>query len=221
MSRFLNGSNSYQSTRAVYSSPVKMADRKIVSRGESFNDSSVKNKWRWEWTEATHDDEKVSKHIRKLTKAGHALCLVCDSELNYGSRGRVVFEKHLLSVQHKKAVKGIDGSSTLSGKIFFKESLCLARDKYDFTRISEVCPNLSLFCLCATFTLSARGPPKHPNSILHSQNKSKMLPGEAFKCTSKVYFSSASGGLRPPDPPTGRCPCTPPGAWPAPGPLPH
>ena len=62
----------------------------MVESGEAYDDSNVKNKWRWEWTETSYGDEKVAKHIRKLSKAGHAVCIVCDFELNYCSRGRVV-----------------------------------------------------------------------------------------------------------------------------------
>ena len=58
---------------------------KIVNRGELFNDSSVPNKWKWEWlsksVQVGEQEQCIGEHMRKIDVAGTARSLVCTKKL--------------------------------------------------------------------------------------------------------------------------------------------
>ena len=85
----------------------------IVNRGEYFDDSSSKNKWRWEWTDklvkvqSVSDEEKekferIGQHIRKVDVVGRARCVLCLAEIVYNFRGCVALTEHLTTKKHRE-----------------------------------------------------------------------------------------------------------------------
>ncbi len=72
-------------------------------------DSGVKNKWNWNWLQ--HSVEvQLEKHgvktfkleaiFQKIDVPGKAWCTTCESEINYGSRGRVAMIDHVKGKSH-------------------------------------------------------------------------------------------------------------------------
>ena len=102
--------------RAVCYIPV-MAGRRIVERGQKFDDSKATNSWRWEWAEHVVNSvtERIGEHIRKIDSSGLAFCTLCKSDLNYGPRGRVALEDHLKRKKHKSEKSALKGCSVISG----------------------------------------------------------------------------------------------------------
>ena len=71
-------------------------DPTLVTRGDNFNESGIKNKWRWEWcgnsvkVKSNPDMfERIGEHIRKLSSAGTARCVLCPADIMYSLHGCV------------------------------------------------------------------------------------------------------------------------------------
>ena len=105
-------------TWPVTSGLSNMADRRIVNKGESFDEKGVKNSWRWEWTEKFFKDERLGTHIRKIQKPGTAVCVICNREINYALRGRVALQDHCSTAKHKAAKDSLKGNASIDGKCF-------------------------------------------------------------------------------------------------------
>eukprot|EP00745_Piridium_sociabile_P031851 TRINITY_DN52985_c0_g2_i1.p3 TRINITY_DN52985_c0_g2~~TRINITY_DN52985_c0_g2_i1.p3 ORF type:complete len:114 (+),score=21.14 TRINITY_DN52985_c0_g2_i1:261-602(+) len=95
-----------------------MAHRKdIVERSKcSTLDESLKNKWRWEWTEEKVDKELIGEFIRKVEAQGIAYCLICRKEINYSKRGKVALVDHIKCRNHKTGIESRKTNTTLPGR---------------------------------------------------------------------------------------------------------
>ena len=93
-----------------------MAARKIVQRGDKFDDTGVKNRWRWEWLEYKMNGENLRRYVRKLEPPGMAFCALCQKELNYSSRGRTALEVHFTTAKHREAETSLQANATIAGK---------------------------------------------------------------------------------------------------------
>jgi len=91
------------------------ANRRIVERSDHFDDRPCKNAWRWEWVDIQVDKEWIGDCIRKIQKPGTALCVACDCEIIYGSRGAQTLEEHLKRPKHAKARKSLKNNTTIEG----------------------------------------------------------------------------------------------------------
>ena len=109
-----------------------MADRKIVERGELFEeDSTCANKWKWEWMDVSVDEERIGNHIRKIARSGVTICTICGSK-EYGTRGRVALTDHIKSNSHATAVKSIQGNFAITG---MSSNLILVGVRYQENKI--------------------------------------------------------------------------------------
>lgn len=74
-------------------------------------DSSVKNKFRWEWLEKKVDlklkkqevSVLLSECIQKINIPGKAICSLCKDQIYYGGRGWNSLLSHLNSSKHLKS----------------------------------------------------------------------------------------------------------------------
>lgn len=94
----------------------------VVKRSDTYNDSGVKNKWRWEWCEKSirvksNPDvyELIGEHFRKLSTAGIARCELCLADVSYALRGYVTLSEHLGTKKHRERYAALDKNSTLPG----------------------------------------------------------------------------------------------------------
>lgn len=82
----------------------------------SIDDTGIRNKWRFEWLE-----ERDSKHCklgvwcRKINKAGHCFCVLCNRYINYGSNGKKVLFKHSMDNEHQMLMRAQELTQTLPG----------------------------------------------------------------------------------------------------------
>jgi hypothetical protein len=91
---------------------VKVIDRQDIFKLSEI-DSSVKNKFKWDWLERQVEikDENFQCSVylvqcfRKVDIAGKAECIVCCDFINYGSRGSIALVDHVKSVKHVKKEK--------------------------------------------------------------------------------------------------------------------
>ena len=73
-----------------------MADRRVVNRGDSFDDSTAKNSWKWTWLETwVGEEELLSDHIRKMNAVGTAFCELYLCNIVYNLRGSVALEDYM------------------------------------------------------------------------------------------------------------------------------
>ena len=103
---------------------VNMATARVVNRGETFDNSSVKNKWRWEWSEKSvkirsspDEFEQVGQHIRKINVAGSARCVLCSADSVYTKRGCVALNEHLLTKKHRERCAALQNNTGLPDKV--------------------------------------------------------------------------------------------------------
>ena len=87
----------------------------------NYDDSSVTNKWKWEWmdkvvTQEGGASERAGIFVRKVLTAGHAHCILCRSKIVYGSRGVIAITDHLKCRDHINLKKLRKDASTLKGK---------------------------------------------------------------------------------------------------------
>ena len=68
-------------------------------------DKGIKNPWWWDWVESKSGGFFLSEFIWKLNKPGKALCLWCDAEINYASRGEKGLVTHVKSYKHRSQIK--------------------------------------------------------------------------------------------------------------------
>ena len=106
----------------------------IVERSEKeldYDDSTVTNKWRWDWLEKRvtfNPLEKFRKlqswnggdvtmnvidHIRKLTTSGLAMCISCDCDIAYSERDVRTLLNHLQTNKHFVAVNSLKKNQSL------------------------------------------------------------------------------------------------------------
>ena len=71
-------------------------------------DAGVKNSWRWDWLERSHEGElkRYKACFHKLKAAGKAYCSLCRSELSYGSIGARALKDHIVGKLHQQKIKG-------------------------------------------------------------------------------------------------------------------
>ena len=79
-------------------------------------DTGLKNRWRWDWLEAEHEGDKISRFFEKLKIAGKAYCKLCRCEIAYKSTGKRALFDHLKGKQHNEKVKTSNDNFRLSGK---------------------------------------------------------------------------------------------------------
>ena len=110
----------------------------IVERSEKeldYDDSTVTNKWRWDWLEKRvtfNPLEKFRKlqswnggdvtmnvidHIRKLTTSGLARCISCNCDIAYSERGVHTLLNHLQTYKHFVAVNSLKKNQSLRGAL--------------------------------------------------------------------------------------------------------
>ena len=107
------------------SGPVVQHKCTIVHRGSKFDtdddktSKEVTNPWKWSWMEYTVNCDghvqRLGDTIRKLTKVGTAMCVLCDKEIKYGSRGRIALVQHVSKDNHQKVLKMRKNNSLLPG----------------------------------------------------------------------------------------------------------
>ena len=94
-----------------------MADQsRVVEYEDSFDDSSQRYKWKWDWALFKVEEEYVGDFMRKIQAPGRAWCSRCPQTVVYGTRGRVALEDHLKTETHKRAVRALAHTSTLPGQ---------------------------------------------------------------------------------------------------------
>lgn len=82
-----------------------------------FDDSTVKNKFRWPWMDKEVEGELVERWCRKTLTPGICVCVLCsDSPINYGSTGFRSLEQHARSAKHKDKLKSIACCSVSGGE---------------------------------------------------------------------------------------------------------
>ena len=54
----------------------------IVERGESFNDSGIRNGWRCEWCDKTIYQRRAGEFIRNLKTAELVYCKLCEQKFS-------------------------------------------------------------------------------------------------------------------------------------------
>ena len=72
---------------------IKKSD--FVSKSTDLKklESSVKNKFRWDWLEEKDEHgEMLSCYVRKIDKPGMAYCVYCEQTLNYSKKGKPLCE---------------------------------------------------------------------------------------------------------------------------------
>lgn len=110
---------------------AKLRDRSFIERGTERDkealasdraDSFVKNPWRWEWLDyvCQPNDQKLSDCIRLIKKPGFAVCVICDKEIKYSSRGRMALTDHVSSYTHSKVLKLRKSNTLLPGRFHIK-----------------------------------------------------------------------------------------------------
>ena len=75
-------------------------------------DSTVKNKWRWDWL----DSDLMQQYIRKLKLPGQAYCTLCQKALLYQSGGKKDLKRHMDSPPHLQAMRTVKTNYSLDGK---------------------------------------------------------------------------------------------------------
>lgn len=50
----------------------------VLDTNEDRKDESVKNHWKWSWLEHPVNGSRLAESIRKITKTGYAICVICD-----------------------------------------------------------------------------------------------------------------------------------------------
>ena len=83
----------------------------------NFDDSSVLNRWKWDWVNKEVDGERVGEFLRKLTQTGRAYCCLCRQELAYGNRGVTALTDHIKGHVHSENLKSRTNNTTLQGMI--------------------------------------------------------------------------------------------------------
>jgi hypothetical protein len=78
---------------------------KILSDRDTFDDSSVKNKFRWEWFQNIINGVAVGNWARKVVTPGLCMCILCNHVIKYGSSGKKSFESHANSVRHCQIIE--------------------------------------------------------------------------------------------------------------------
>lgn len=82
-------------------------------------ESSVKNKFKWSWLEEKDANGRLlSDYVKKLNTPGLALCLCCDTKLDYSKKGKSFIKRHGESAGHIKKWK--DSASNQSLPAIFK-----------------------------------------------------------------------------------------------------
>ncbi len=67
--------------------------RKILERSDDVKavEQGVKNKWKWAWLELKDSSQDyLSEYIRKVDKAGQAICTLCNKTINYSQSGKLI-----------------------------------------------------------------------------------------------------------------------------------
>ena len=88
----------------------------IVERGEPLNDSGIRNGWRWEWCDKTIHQQRAGEFIKKLKMTGLAYYTLCETEIQYGSKGFTALSGHMSRAKHLKLLKVRRENQTLPGK---------------------------------------------------------------------------------------------------------
>lgn len=90
---------------------------RVINRGETFDEGSIPNKWRWEWMEKSvkvgNCDQRLSSCFRKIDTPGFVRCIVCkpQKEFSYANRGITAL------IQHAESKKHVDASSASDSKV--------------------------------------------------------------------------------------------------------
>ena len=66
--------------------------------------------------EVEENEERLGRHIRKVLTPGRAYCVVCQRDLNYGSKGRIALIDHVKGEQHQKAKRSVEGTVSISNR---------------------------------------------------------------------------------------------------------
>ena len=82
-------------------------------------DSSVRNKWRWDWLE----NDLMKQYLRKTKQPGQAFCTICNKTLQYQSGGKKDLKRHMESPPHILAIKTVKTNYSLEGKHIFMSFL--------------------------------------------------------------------------------------------------
>lgn len=88
----------------------------IVKRGNPFDESGVKNSWRWEWCDKVVNDTRAGVYIRKLEEPGLAYCCLCRKEIAYSSKGFAALNQHLTREGHKGNLSKQQKNQVLPGE---------------------------------------------------------------------------------------------------------
>ena len=90
----------------------------VVGRNDDTGaiDAGVKNAWKSKWLETKVCDVELSEFIRKIKKPGKAVCILCNQELTYGSKGRIALVNHANTADHQKKVVVTRGNYRLPGQ---------------------------------------------------------------------------------------------------------
>ena len=60
-------------------------------------------------------EERVGMRFRKLDVPGQALCILCNKQVQYGSRGLVALTDHLTGQKHLKKSAAVESNQRMPG----------------------------------------------------------------------------------------------------------
>ena len=89
-----------------------------LKEGDTFDDSTVKNRFNWSWLEGSVEEggEKYSAWARKVVKPGYCVCERCNNcPVKYGSNGKKVFSNHANTKRHKDATESSRATQSVPG----------------------------------------------------------------------------------------------------------